>query len=216
MKESRRKWPLPVRADRETVLPLFERFHGYGGMSGAGEIWAAFENGEAVAAWTWQPPPFGAAKAVCPSFSQAVLSLSRMVAVPKAERTWHLSKPLRWLMRHGIDRSRYPVLVTWSDEGEGHSGHVYVCSGWVRDGSRVSRRYEDAQGVRRSIRTNGGQKKEGLTFVGESLITRWTHRICHSGTEHGFISENGWRAVSTGRVWRSGKPAVRYEKEEQL
>ena len=207
-----RKWPLPVRADRQTVLPLFERYHGYASVGGAGEIWGAFEQGQLTAAWAWQPPPFGAAKAVCPSCPQAVLSLSRMVAVPRDERAWHLSKPLRWLMRNGIDRTRWPVLITYSDAGEGHSGHVYRCSGWEEDGARVSRRFEDSAGRRRSLFVNGGVRAKGLTFVGESLITRWVHRLCHPGTEFGFMSEEGWRLVPTGKKWRSGNPAMKFVK----
>jgi hypothetical protein len=33
-----------------------------------------------------------------------------------------------------IDRTRWPVLVTYSDIGQGHTGHVYKCSGWEKVG----------------------------------------------------------------------------------
>lgn len=34
-----------------------------------------------------------------------------------------VSKPLRRQMRVEIDRGRWPVLITYSDEGQGHTGH---------------------------------------------------------------------------------------------
>jgi tRNA U34 5-carboxymethylaminomethyl modifying GTPase MnmE/TrmE len=54
-------------------------------------------------------------------------------ALPREERRLrHISKPLKRQMRDLIDRTRWPVLVTYSDEGQGHLGHVYKCSGWQK------------------------------------------------------------------------------------
>jgi len=80
-----------------------------------------------VAAYAWQPPPPGASRAVCPEAPEGVLALSRMVAVPRDERRLqHVSTPLRRQMRVLIDRGRWPVLVTYSDEGQGHTGNAVV------------------------------------------------------------------------------------------
>lgn len=113
--------------------PLFERFHAYKGAGNtATYALGCIESGRIVAAFMWQPPAPGAALSVCAEAPHGVLALSRMVAVPRDERVLrHISKPLRHIMRRVIDRGRWPVLVTYSDEGAGHTGHVYKCSGWT-------------------------------------------------------------------------------------
>lgn len=107
------------RCSIEVVRGLCERFHIYESAGGlAVDAFAVYENGEPVAGYAWQPPPPGAAKGVCPEAPQGVLALSRMVAVPKSDRALkHVSKPLREQMKRMIDRTRWPVLVTYSDEG---------------------------------------------------------------------------------------------------
>ena len=85
-----------------------------------------------------------------------MLALSRMVAVPREKRELrHISKPLRVQMRRRIDRTRWPVLVTYSDEGQGHTGHVYKCSGWQATERTRRPTFEDAQGRRQSSYSNG-------------------------------------------------------------
>ena len=134
------------------VADLFRRFHAYESVGKfQAYAFAVIERDAPVAAYVWQPPPPAAARAVCAALPVGVLALSRMVAVPKDERALkHISKPLKYQMRRRIDRSRWPVLITYSDESVGHTGYVYQCSGWtptVRhrvktltvDGKRVSR-----------------------------------------------------------------------------
>lgn len=123
------------RVTLKEVRDLCERFHGYGSV-GASATYAfgVFEADLCVAAYSWQPPPPGAARSACPEAPEGVLSLSRMVAVPRDDRALnHVSKPLRRQMRREIDRTRWPVLITFSDEGQGHTGYVYKCSGWEKD-----------------------------------------------------------------------------------
>jgi hypothetical protein len=33
-----------------------------------------------------------------------------------------------------IDRTRWPVLLTYADSGQGHTGAIYLAAGWTRDG----------------------------------------------------------------------------------
>lgn len=158
-----------------------EPLHGYGGAGGAATYaFVVREHGADVAAWAWQPPPPGAAQSVCPEAPYGVLSLSRMVALPRSERhLQHISKPLRWQMRNpkGIDRTRWPVLVTYSDEGQGHSGHVYKCSGWQATTRRKVPVFETDAGVRASSYANGASGKRGLRRAGHTWIQRWEHWI---------------------------------------
>lgn len=203
-------------ATRPEVLPLFERFHAYQGVSNSlTYCFAVEEKGKIVAAFAWQPPPPGSAKSVCPEASHAVLSLSRMVAVPRAERELrHISKPLRRQMRALIDRTRWPVLCTYSDEGLGHTGYVYKCSGWAPTVRAERPQYQDASGVRTSTYSNGKHSREGLTCIGKATIQRWEHWACAPSEVAGWLERHGWRHEAVpGKVWRSGNPAHRWVRD---
>lgn len=112
-------------------------------------------------------------------------------------------------MLRAIDRSRWPVLVTYSDESVGHTGHVYKCSGWRKtarhktstltvDGRRVSR-YADGRAV----------SHDGAV-IGEAWIQRWEHWSTDDPVA-AFAAR--WRRVPVpGKTWRSGAPAMTYER----
>lgn len=194
------------------VQALCEIHHGYGGAGKAATYaFAVYESGRVVAAYSWQPPPPGAARSVCPTQPQGVLALSRMVAVPRGERALnHVSKPLRRQMKRLIDRGRWPVLVTYSDEGQGHTGHVYKCSGWRPTKRSKVPVFVDEDGVRRS-RYSGGGSASGLIRDGDTWIQRWEHRVCDPGSEAEWMASHGWRREPIpGRVWRSGNQAYRW------
>ncbi len=195
------------------VRHLFVENHAY---RSAGRVavyaFAVFEDDLPVAAYAWQPPAPGAAKSVCPALPAGVLALSRMVAVPREERRLrHVSKPLRHQMLREIDRVRWPVLVTYSDESVGHTGHVYRCSGWTPTTRR-----------RVNTRTVGGarvsQYSNGVTLappegsiLGHAWLQRWEHRV--SGVDDATAAARfaeAYARVLTGRAYRSGKPAYRY------
>lgn len=191
-----------------TVRDLCEQHHGYGG---AGKVavyaFAVYEDDRPVAAFAWQPPPPGAARAVCPEEPSAVLALSRMVAVPKDQRRLrHISKPLRQQMKTLIDRSRWPVLITYSDEGQGHTGYVYKCSGWTPTVRNTTSTYE-INGVRTSKYTAGGPS--AAERVGTTTLQRWEHWACDRGAADVHMAAAGWHRVAVpGKVWKSGNPAM--------
>ena len=198
----------PVKID--VVKEMCEQFHSY---ASAGSIatyaFAVFENEIPVVVFAWQPPPPGAAQAACPEAPEGVLALSRMVAVPKSKRQLrHISKPLRRQMKYLIDRTRWPVLITYSDEGQGHTGHVYKCSGWHPTERSKHIFYVDKEGRRASHITSEQENDRGLKQQGRTILQRWEHRICPPGTAKEWMSRNGWyRAKIPGRTWRSGNPA---------
>lgn len=196
------------------VAHLFLEHHGYGSVGSVTTyVFAVFEDNSPVAAFTWQPPPPGAARAVCPTAPHTVLSLSRMVAVPKNKRQLkHISKPLKTQMRSLVDRTRWPVLVTYSDEGQGHTGYVYQCSGWVRTLRARRGIFQDDSGARVSPYSNGLSGSRGYIRQGYTWLQRWEHRVCAAGCEAAWLYNNGWRGVPTGRVWKSGAPAMKYIK----
>lgn len=198
------------RVHLSIVRDLCERFHGYRSAGGvAAYAFAVFEDGLPVAAYAWQPPPPGAAKSVCPEAPHGVLALSRMVAVPKAERFLrHVSKPLRAQMKHEIDRTRWPVLVTYSDEGQGHTGYVYQCSGWEKTSRRRVEIRTDRAGARASRYSNGKTNGRQLTRAGHTFIQRWEHWACARGEAAAWIKRHGWARVPSMKVLRSGNRAA--------
>lgn len=202
------------RVDLTSVRHLFAAHHGYGDAGGLAVFaFAVFEDNRPVAAYTWQPPPYGAARSVCPEAPGGVLALSRMVAVPKSERRLnHVSKPLRRQMRVLLPRDRWPVLITYSDEGQGHTGHVYRCSGWEATTRRRARVFIDADGIRRSRYSNGSSTlRDGLVEVEPTHIQRWEHWVCPRGGAAAWLDDHGWvREPVPGRVWRSGNQAFRW------
>ncbi len=195
----------------DTVRALCQHFHGYASAGGVSVYsWGVVEAGRLVAAFAWQPPPPGAAKAVCPEAPQGVLALSRMVAAPKHERSLnHISKPLRKQMKL-IDRGRWPVLLTYSDEGQGH-GHVYKCSGWEKT-QRAERQVWLEDGKRASRYSNGNYGSRELDAGGLTWIQRWEQWACPRGQAAQWMLEHGWERVAVpGKKWRSGNQAFRWE-----
>lgn len=198
-----------------TVIDLCKRYHGY---ASAGSLavyaWAVYEDGRPVAAYAWQPPPPGTAAAVCPAAPGGVLALSRMVAVPRHERMLnHVSKPLRRQMRVLIDRGRWPALVTYSDEGQGHTGHVYLCSGWSK--TRKERRafFVGPDGARASSYANGVTGGRQLTRGGVTILQRWEHFVCPKQDAADWMRSHGWvRVPVPGKFWRSGNQAFTWVK----
>jgi hypothetical protein len=195
--------------DLETVRSMCERFHGYRSAGGlAVYTFAEMEEGRTVASFAWQPPPPGAALSVCPEASAGVLALSRMVAVPKEDRDLrHISKPLKIQMKTLIDRTRWPVLVTYSDEGQGHTGHVYKCSGWQKTTRKRVPVFETPEGARASRYSNGVSGARDLVRVGSTWIQRWEHRVCAPGEAAVWMADHRWIRVANGRKYRNGSPA---------
>lgn len=192
-----------------TVEALCKSHHGYGGAGRvAAYAFAVYEGPRVVAAYAWQPPPPQAAIVVAPEAPQGVLNLSRMVAVNKPDRALkHVSKPLRVQMKRLIDRTRWPVLITYSDEGEGHNGYTYQCSGFTPTATNEAAVFVDASGRRCSSYSNGATHTREFVPAGTTTVQRWEHWICPRGDAGAWMASHGWRRVPTGKTWRSGNPA---------
>jgi hypothetical protein len=80
----------------------------------------------------WIPPTKTAAQAIAGDDWQGVLSLSRFVIAPEIPTngaSYLLGRSMRL-----IDRSRWPVLVTYADTNQGHTGAIYKATNWREDG----------------------------------------------------------------------------------
>ena len=140
--------------------------------------------------------------------------LSRMVATPKETRTLnHVAKPLRRQMKL-IDRTRWPALVTYSDIGQGHTGHVYMCSGWEKVGEPEKRPvFELADGTRVSSYSNGRHDTSEIIRKGFTFVQRWEHWITPRGTAGLWLAIHDWKHVLVpGKVWQSGNQAYTWKK----
>lgn len=197
----------------DEVAHLFADNHAYRGTGRvAVYAFAVYEDARPVAAFLWQPPAPGAAKSVCASCPQGVLALSRMVAVPHEQRRLrHISRPLRHQMRRLIDRTRWPVLVTYSDESVGHTGHVYKCSGWTKSTRRRVATFT-VDGVRTSVYSNGKTRPPEGAERGHAWIQRWEHWACE---DPAAAFDAAWERVAIdGKKWRSGSQAHTYRRRE--
>lgn len=137
-----------------------------------------------------------------------------MVAVPKEDRVLkHVSKPLKYQMYFEIDRTRWPVLITYSDEGQGHTGYVYKCSGW-RPTLRSKRPvYENDEGVRTSSYSNGAHGVASIKRAGDTIVQRWEHWIGNPPDRVAERFAKQWvRTPVEGKTWRSGAQAYTYVK----
>jgi hypothetical protein len=201
------------RCDASDVRQLILDNHGYRSMGSMSTyVFGVYEDDVVVAAYAWQPPPPGAAKSVCPERPQAVLSLSRMAAVPKSQRALkHISKPLRRQMNLEIDRGRWPVLVTYHDEGQGHNGYVYQCSGWTKTTRARAQVYVGPDGERTSRYSNGLRSTAPMERLEDTHIQRWESWACPVGAVDEHMEAHGWSRVPVpGKVWKSGNPAYTY------
>lgn len=207
-----------LRAIRvEDAMALLKKFHAYRGAGTVATyaLGAFSPAGDLAAAFLWQPPPPGAAKSVCPEAPHAVLALSRMVALPREERPWlkHISKALKVVMRDVIDRGRYPVLITYSDEGAGHTGYVYQCSGWEAGPREERPTYTGPDGERVSSYSNGRHRAAELRRDGSTWITRWEDWACERGAAAEHVRAAGWVRVRVAGNWRSGAPKHKWMRE---
>lgn len=88
---------------------------------------------EGVAQWT-SPASLAAAAWACPDNPGGVLVLARLCAAP-----WAPANASSFLLAGSVrqlDRSRWPVLLTYSDPRHGHTGVVYRAAGWTDAGLR--------------------------------------------------------------------------------
>ena len=125
----------------------------------------------------WLPPTKRAGEAVAGADWNGVLSLSRLVVSPEAPRnaaTFLLASSMRLL-----DRGRWPVLLTYADTHQGHTGAIYKATGWqldavtsagsyfVRDGRQVGRKRGNRNISAAQLRSEGyvEVKADKLRFV---------------------------------------------------
>ena len=124
------------------VRDLVQRFHysrDYGGGAAAQHVMVPVESvwsGPAWGAAVWHPAVYGIRRYGC-----LPLQLSRLVVRPDAPKN-----AASFLLRRSmglLDRRQWPVLLTYADSGQGHTGAIYRATGWVPDGKCGGWNYYD-------------------------------------------------------------------------
>ena len=129
-------------------------------------------------AW-WIPPTKSAALATFPENWQGVLALSRLVivpGVPKNACSFLLSKSMKL-----INRRRWPCLVTYADEWQGHVGTIYKATNWRYAGKTKPEPVFVLNG--RMVARKAGPKtrtKAQMLALGARLLGRFSkHKFVH-------------------------------------
>lgn len=182
--------PVISRADWEVrpvqlavAQALIERLHYSGGGANTGTyIHGLFERAHKArprgVAW-WIPPTRAAAEATYPTDWQGVLALSRLVideGVPKNAASFLLARSRRL-----IDRARWPCLVTYADEWQGHTGSIYRADNWTYQGKTTPEATFVKDG--RMLARKAGPRtrtREEMEALGAQMIGRFSkHKFVH-------------------------------------
>jgi hypothetical protein len=112
---------------------LVQDFHyskGYGG--GAAHLHGLMRREDNAMGRIWGAAVWHPAVYAMRRYGGLPLQLSRLVVAPDGP-----TNAASFLMAHSmklLDRSVWPVLLTYADTGQGHTGAIYRATGWERDG----------------------------------------------------------------------------------
>jgi len=129
-------------------------------------------------AW-WIPPTRSAAEATYPQNWEGVLALHRLVVdpeVPTNGASFLIGASMRM-----IDRKRWPCLVTYADEWQGHTGAIYRATNWTYAGRTMpeSQWILKGRAVSRkagpTTRTTSEMKSIGAEKIGRFAKHKFVH-----------------------------------------
>lgn len=113
----------------------------------------------------WIPPTRTAAESVAGENWRGVLCLSRLVVspeVPPNGASFLLGRSMKM-----IDRTRWPVLLTYADTAHGHTGSIYKATNWEELGKTPAGDvWIDSQG------RQCGRKRGGKTLTRSEMLAR--------------------------------------------
>lgn len=139
----------------------------------------AFWERECLGVAWWIPPTKSSALATYPPNWQGVLSLSRLVIAPGAPKnacTFLLARSMK-----RIDRTRWPCLVTYADEWQGHTGTIYRAANWTDAGMTQPEATFVVAG--RMVSRKAGPKtrtRKEMEFIGATMVGKFAkHKFVH-------------------------------------
>lgn len=150
---------------------LVERYHYSGGGSLTGVyrhgLFQVYDTETCLGVAWWLPPTKVAAQSVGGDDWRSVLSLTRLVIVPGMP-----TNAASFLMGRSIRRikqeARWRHLVTYADEGEGHTGAIYRATNWTEIGvvSRTARWVDPETGRHVSVKATKSRTKAEMENLG--------------------------------------------------
>jgi len=167
------------------VQDLVHRLHYSGGGSNTAVYsHGLFRKGDDTkclgVAW-WIPPTKAAANATWPANWQGVLALTRLAIepeVPSNGASFLLGRSMA-----AIDRKRWPCLVTYADEMQGHTGAIYRATNWEYLGmtAKEATFFKDGRMVARKAgpktRTRDEMLALGCEMVGRFAKHKFRHVV---------------------------------------
>lgn len=131
----RRDWLVEKVPHGEAMAAIFHWHYSKSGPN-TGQTFGLFERAAyplapLSGAALWLPPTKRAAEAVAGDEWRGVLSLSRLAvdpALPRNAASFLLGRSMRL-----IDRDKWPTLLTYADTRHGHTGAIYLATGWELD-----------------------------------------------------------------------------------
>lgn len=180
----RSEWEV-LTVDLAVAQDLVRRFHYSGGSANTATYrHGLFMKGHRLClgvAW-WIPPTKSAANATYPEDWKGVLALTRLAIapeVPKNGASFLLGASMRM-----IDRDRWPCLVTYADEMQGHTGAIYKATNWEYCGmtAKEATWFKDGRMVSRKAGPKTRTRDEMLA-LGCEMVGRFAkHKFRHIAT----------------------------------
>jgi hypothetical protein len=201
----RKEWEVRAVELREVRELVMENHYSRSASNTAVYSFGLFRRGGSacLGACLWLPPLPAAARAAWPARPGGVLCLSRLVVlpgVPKNAVSFLVGRAVR-----RIDRGRWPVLVSYADEWQGHEGRVYLAAGWeyvrktrpmpvfVKDGRVISPK----AGSKKPTRSTAEMLAQGCELVGyfrKNVYRMVTGSAAAAGVFAGGLSPNTTKA----------------------
>lgn len=126
--------------------------------------------GDLLGVALWIPPTRSCAEAIAGADWQGVLALSRLAVLPECPAnaaSFLLGRSMRL-----VDRCRWPVLLTYADTAQGHTGAIYLATNWHCDGAvPAGDTWVDSTG--RQV----GRKRGGRTYTVTEMRAMGCQRV---------------------------------------
>ena len=159
-----------------------------GASNTATDLHGLWRGGELLGVAWWLPTTKVAAISVAGDNWRRCVALSRLVVLPQVETngaSFLLGRSERLLRREG----RWDVLVTWADEGQGHTGAIYRATNWEYLGlTKGYVRYRHPDGRLMS------KKRGPKTFSHQQMV------------EAGYVVEGPFRKHKYRKIIRNAPP----------
>lgn len=159
------------------AVAVIRTWHYSGSAPNTGQTFGLFRrcDYQLTGAALWLPPTRRAAERVAGEAWEGVLSLSRLAVDPELPRnaaSFLLAGSMRML-----DRTRWPTLLTYADTRHGHTGAIYLATGWRFDGDSTTGSYWIAPNGRQIGRKRGRRNLTAAELRAAGCVEHRTDKL---------------------------------------